>query len=172
MIRKMELIDIPRVAEINVFGWRVAYRGIVSDELLFTKRLVATSIPRFQGGFFGSENNSEGYVFDDGIIKGFISVQPCADKDKPQAFELGAIYIEPLMKRKGIGTALMHFCEKLALERGHSEICLWVLEKNQDSRRFYEKMGYDVDGAHKYLEGLEATEVRYSKQLKKSAVNP
>ena len=32
MIRAMEISDIPRVAEIHVFGWRSAFRGIISDE--------------------------------------------------------------------------------------------------------------------------------------------
>ena len=42
MIRKAELTDISRILEIRVFGWRIAYRSIVCDEILFGERLAPT----------------------------------------------------------------------------------------------------------------------------------
>lgn len=50
-------------------------------------------------------------------------------------------------------------------ERHINEICLWVLEKNIVVRNFYEKQGYVRDGTHKYIEPLNATEIRYTKKL-------
>ena len=163
MIRVMELADIPRVAEIHVFGWRTAFRGIVSDEILFGRMSVARSMKRFEGALGGEYG--ETYVFDDGLIKAFITIGVCRDDDKPNAFELGGIYVEPLMKRQGIGKALVGFCEKVATGRGYKELCLWVLEGNTESRRFYEKMGFAADGSRKFLENIQATAVRYTKVL-------
>jgi len=40
MIRRAKVDDANRIAEIHVFGWRCAYRGIVSDEYLFGKASV------------------------------------------------------------------------------------------------------------------------------------
>jgi len=37
MIRKATVEDANRLAEIHVFGWRFAYRNLISDELLFKK---------------------------------------------------------------------------------------------------------------------------------------
>ena len=164
MIRPMALADVPRVAEIHVFGWRTAFRGIVSDEILFGKRSVAGSMQRFKETL-GSGEYGETYVFDDGLIKAFMTIGVCRDEDKQNAFELGGIYVEPLMKRQGIGASLVEFCEKIATERGYKEICLWVLEGNYNSQRFYEKMGFAADGTRKFLENIQATATRYVKLL-------
>ena len=112
-IRPMEVRNIPRVAEIHVLGWRSAYRGIVSDEILFGRMSVQRSIGRFTEHFATDDEYSH-YVYDDGIIKGIMTICPCRDADKPGYFELGGIYIEPVMQRSGIGRELARFCEKTA----------------------------------------------------------
>ena len=163
MIRVIKLSDIPRLAEIHVFGWRNAYRGIVSDEILFNQRLVSLSITRFEKAFH--DNAEETYVFDDGIIKAFLTIGVCRDEDKSESFELWGIYVEPLMKRQGIGSIMVGYCEKIAIERGYKEVCLWVLEENTDARVFYEKLGFLPDGSKKYLEKISAMEIRYCKKF-------
>ena len=69
MIRAMVLSDVPRVAEIHVFGWRSAYRGFISDDFLFKKMLVSKRIDVFDNSV--RNNAEENYVYDDGIIKAF-----------------------------------------------------------------------------------------------------
>ena len=44
MVRLAELKDLSRVAEINVYGWRNTYRGIVDDNFLFFQLSVEKSI--------------------------------------------------------------------------------------------------------------------------------
>ena len=162
-IRPMTLADAPRAAEIHTFGWRCAYRGIVSDERLFNNMSVCERMARFESAI--RERSNESYVYDDGIVKAILTIGPCRDEDKPRSFELWGIYVEPLMKRQGIGTELVAFCEQQAFGRGYQENCLWVLEKNIDSRLFYEKMGYLPDGRRKWLDGLAASEIRYGNVL-------
>ena len=165
MIRPMKLSDVPRVAEIHIFGWRSAFRGIVPDEVLFGRMSVQRSMERFEDSF-AADNSHDTYVYDDGIIKGWTSAGPCRDEDEPQAFEIGAIYIEPCMKDSGIGTKLVIFCEEIAAQRGYSKICIWTLENNALARAFYEKLGYVHDGAKKYMDNLYANSVRYKKLMK------
>ncbi|MDR2649274.1 MAG: GNAT family N-acetyltransferase [Clostridiales bacterium] len=163
MIRAMELSDVPRVAEIHVFGWRNAYRGIVSDDHLFNKMLVSKRIDVFRNAI--TNKLTEDYVLDDGIIKAMLTIGSCRDEDKPCSFELWGIYVEPLMKRQGIGSSMVKYCDEKAIERGFGEVCLWVLEKNINSRLFYKKLGYQTDGKEKHIDFLAATEIRYSKPL-------
>jgi GNAT superfamily N-acetyltransferase len=163
MIRAMEITDIPRVAEIHVFGWRSAYRGIASDSLLFNKMTVERRMEAFRS--FVENEAAENYVYDDGIIKAFMTAGQCRDADKPDSFELWGVYVEPFMQREGIGSKMVGFCEARARERGFGEVCLWVLEKNEAARAFYEKMGYGADGKAIYLDSLDAFEVRYTKLL-------
>jgi hypothetical protein len=44
MIRKATEADIPRLAEIVVYGWRTAYRGIIPDNVLFNQRTVSKAM--------------------------------------------------------------------------------------------------------------------------------
>ena len=164
MIRPAKIDDTNRMAEIHVFGWRTAYRGIIADDILFKRRNVADSNDWFSKAIInGTEEN---YVFDDGIVKGFMNIGKCRDEDKPHSFELWGIYVEPLMKNQGIGSQFIKFCEQQAKERGYKEICLWVLEKNMNARKFYEKHGYRTDGTKKNDERNSVIDIRYVKNLR------
>jgi len=152
----MKTSDAPRVAEIHVFGQRAAYRGSVSDEFLFGKMTVEDRIDYFRG------SDAEGYVFDeDGIIKGFVTLGPCRDEDGAGFFELYRIFVDPFMHGGGIGRKLAAYFGELAAKRGYNKSCLWVLEGNAKARAFYEKLGYEEDGAKRTSEYFKVSEVRY-----------
>jgi len=164
----MKASDISRVAEIRVFGWRCAYRGIVSDEHLFNELSVTGRAEKLAEQFSKNDNTSyeqDRYVYDDGIIRAFLMVGSCGDQDKPHAFELGALYVDPCLQGKGIGTALAMYCETIAITRGYNEICIWTFEKNAAARAFYEKLGYVHDGTTQNIEPYNATGVRYCKNI-------
>ncbi len=57
--------------------------------------------------------------------------------------------------------------------RGHREVVLWVLEGNSAARRFYEAVGFALDGASKMVElGKPLKAVRYKKALPTEAIEP
>ena len=89
----------------------------------------------------------------------------CRDIDKLNSFELWGIYVDPFMKRQGIGSVLVRYCEEKAIERRFNEVCLWVLEKNASAREFYKKLGYSPDGSKKFINMLSVSEIRYTKNL-------
>ena len=159
MIRPMKPSDVPRVAEIHVFGQRTAYRGIVSDNFLFGKMTVEKRME-----YFGSYK-AEGCVYDDGIVKGFITFGPCEDEDKTGSFELYRIFVDPLMSGRGIGGKLAAHFEEVAIKRAYDEICLWVLEGNTKTRIFYEKLGYVPDGIKRLSGYFKVPEIRYIKKI-------
>ena len=73
MVRLAELKDLSRIAEINVYGWRNTYRGIVDDNFLFCKLYVEKSIERLKEQVNSQSSTSKFYVYEDdkdGIIKG------------------------------------------------------------------------------------------------------
>jgi len=162
MIRPMESADIPRAAEIHVFGWRSAYRGIVSDEFLFKDFTVAKRMEKFAEYLAKGE---ETYVFDDGILKAFLTVGFSRDEDKPDSFNLSGLYVDPLMQGQGIGSILVDHFEKIAVERGFNDVYLWAFEENKSARTFYEKHGYTPDGVTKILQPHGWKGIRYSKDF-------
>ncbi len=89
-----------------------------------------------------------------------------SDLDTQQTGEIWGIYLLPTHWRKGIGRQLVGWAESVLTSRGHRDAVLWVLEGNQDARRFYEAMGFSPDGAFKHLNlGAPLKAVRYRKTL-------
>ena len=172
MMRKAETGDAERLAEIHIFGWRNAYRGIIADKFLFGSLRVCRRAENFKKAL--GESAEELHVAErQGVVAGFLSIGDPRDADKAKAdtFELWAIYVDPVFMREGVGAELLEFCENQALARGRKEVVLWVLEDNPIGRSFYEKHGYRPDGERKVLErlpsasGKPVAEIRYSKQV-------
>lgn len=114
IIRKAEGKDLSRIAEIFVFNNRVNY---------FQKEEILNSI----------------YVFEDGVIKGFIQMG---------GTEICKLYVDTCFQRAGIGNALIEFAKK---EFGASH--LWALEKNTRAIAFYNRHGFQLTGQRKLEEG-------------------
>ncbi len=164
MIRQAVEADCARLAEIHVYGWRFAYKGIISNEALIKDLSVEKRITEFKKNI--SEKKETTYIYEEhDIIKGFMTIGECRDEDKNGSFELWGIYVEPTMKREGIGGKLLKRCEEMAIDLGKNEIYLWVLENNLVGRRFYEKNGYKEDGSKKEIEKFKVMEIRYHKNL-------
>jgi len=158
----MTLADIPRVAEIHVFAQRTVYRGIMPDEYLFVGNNVVSRTARFTQEM--EEDGRVGFVFDNGVIRGFLFLSPC--KEEAGTLEMERIFVDPLMLDSGYGRILEEFACKYATENDYSKICLWVLDGNQGARNFYEKTGYAQDGAEKPSQYTTAIkQLRYTKNL-------
>lgn len=158
MVRKAKVSDAERISEIHVFSWRISYRHMLSDEILFNTLKVQTSLNKHRQNLTSGDETL--WVYDDGIIKGFM-----AAVEEGKFLEIKAIYIDPAFYREGCGAALMKFAEEYAASQGVTQIFLWVLEGNTPARSFYEKHGYSSDGVRTYREVLDAHELRYSKKL-------
>ena len=164
MIRKAKSEDSSRIAEIQISGWRNAYRGIIDDLILFNKLNIEKKSQSIR--LVLEEGKEEWYVFEEeSVIKGMMIIGKSRDIDKPESFELWALYVDPLMMRQGIGSQMIIYCENKAKEKGFKENTLWVLEKNNIGIGFYEKNGYIKDGKVQEIEKLKANEIRYKKEL-------
>jgi len=162
MIRKMELSDIPRVAEIQVICWRVSDKDVLSDEYLFKNMLVVKRMEYFKNETQNSAD--EIYVFDDGIVKAFLTIAPCKDEDMGDALQVWSIYVDPFFQKLGIDSLLMEHFEKNARQKNYKNVCLWVMEHNRNAKSFYEKHNYFPDGKKATYE-MGTSEIRYTKKL-------
>ena len=74
--------------------------------------------------------------------------------------------VAPPHWRKGIGMLICQHAEHFRRGRGCALAALWVLKKNDQARRFYEAMGFEVDRASKTVSpGAPLEAVRYRKML-------
>lgn len=174
MHRRAQLDDAGRIAEIHVFGWRCAYRGIVTDDVLFGKMRVAASAERWRKSLTAEAETAAGagetwVVETDGIIRAFMTMGDTRDPDRDgTSFELWGIYVDPAFLRSGFGGGLIELCEDEARRRGRKEVLVWVFERNPGARAFYEKHGFRAEGKTQVIENLGAVEMRYVKPLGKA----
>ncbi len=140
MVRKATKEDIPRIAEIIIFGKRVAYRPIFQNDVAsFNEFLVVPLAEEYQRDTTLLENM---LVYDDGIIKGVINANPTAGNE----VEISEFYVEPFFKGQGIGRVLVEAVIAQAKQEGRKRIFLWVLEENGSARKFYEANGFVPTG--------------------------
>jgi len=102
-------------------------------------------------------------------VVGFCSLMPSRDveSDKKHIGEIAAIYISPRHWRKGVGKQLCEWVLAEARKYGYVNITLWVLQANSPARKFYEQLGFALDGAEKTMGfgGRDLLEVRYRLRL-------
>jgi GNAT superfamily N-acetyltransferase len=164
MIRLATQEDAYRIAEIDVFTCRWAYRNFVNHKILFKETLVENRLEKIKNWI-----NLDNYIFvyedEDKIIKGFMGIAKCIDLDKQDAYELHFLYIEPAFSRNGIGAMLLKYFEEIGISLGYKEFIIWVLEENSIGKQFYEKYGYNPDGKEKIFKRYNKKEKRYKKRL-------
>lgn len=136
-IRKAAADDRSRVAEIYVFNNRINYFPIFRDESFSFGELQVVSLA---DQYFGKEEVLKNlYVYDDGLIKGFVQTD---------GTEICKLYVEPFFQSEGIGSSLIEF----AIREFHADH-LWALEKNIRAIAFYKRHGFRLTGQKKFEEG-------------------
>lgn len=163
MIRYACKDDISRIAEIQVFGKRVAYRSIFQDDIgSFHKLQVLDIIQEYQQNARLLENI---LVYDDGIIKGIINGKESSGDAEADKIELCDFYVEPFFKRQGIGQELFAYFEREVRRKGKKKIYLWVIEQNDSARKFYEANGFTFCGQKRLIEDTKVMDICYEKVL-------
>ncbi len=154
MVRKATEQDISRIAEIIIFGKRVAYRPIFQNDVVsFNEMQVIDIIEEYRNSPSQIDNM---LVYDDGIVKGVINCKPVGDE-----VEICEFYVEPFFKGQGIGRKLLEHVIAESKKSGKSRIFLWVLEENGSARRFYEANGFYASGETCLVEGTVKVDMCY-----------
>ena len=140
IIRNIKEKDIESVVNIQIEGWRTAYKGIVDDEFLNSmnknERIMKRKADYKENGFIVAEIKSE--------IVGFcryIDNNNCSPEIRNADCELIAIYVKPKFKYKGIGTKLVDYVKEEFRKKDKTKMVIWCLKDNEPSKKFYSKVG-------------------------------
>lgn len=146
IIRNIKEEDIPEVVDIQIEGWKTAYKGIVEESYLNSmnreERIERRRSDYKQGPFIVAEIENE--------IVGFCRYYNeviSADGDGYDC-ELMAIYVKPELKQHNIGRTMFNYVTADLKDKGKTKMILWCLKDNYPSRKFYEKMGGVIVGEH------------------------
>ena len=136
-IRKAMVSDLSRVVEIYVFNNRVNYFPIFKDAgFSFGKLQVVSLVDQY---FKREKILKNIYVFDDGLIKGFIQINRT---------EICQLFVDTFFQNEGIGGELIEFAIR-EFQVDH----VWALEKNIRAISFYQKHGFHMTDQKKFEEG-------------------
>ena len=159
--------DAGAIAQVHVETWRVAYSGLLPED-----EIRAISVEQRRGFWKGELAQPKPRMVDvaedAGGVIGFCSYGPTRDKDAGALAEIYAIYVHPEKWRRGAGRLLCERALRAAAEREHSAITLWVVKGNERACRFYERLGFALDGAERRNTRFLKTpfdEVRYRKVI-------
>ncbi len=124
-IRRAKSEDFARIAEIEIFNYRLNFYPIFqNDEFYFCELQVPIVTARYETCL------DDLWIYDDGVVKGFIQV--CGSQIKK-------LFVEPVLQGNGIGALLLAYAvTKLGATH------LWALEKNARAIAFYERYGFSV----------------------------
>jgi ribosomal protein S18 acetylase RimI-like enzyme len=166
-IRRATPEDAVALAKVHIDSWRSAYLGLVPDSHLDSLDYERRA-QRFRESL--AQSAEESYIAErEGEVLGFLTLGVCRDTDVDQETtgEIWGIYLAPGHWRKGIGTLLCRYGERILKARGYRIATLWVFAGNNQARRFYEAMGFKADGASRTLNpGAPLEAVRYRKELR------
>ncbi len=165
MIRRATVADSRAIAEIGVRGWQAAYRGILPKGFLAGLSIAARETAWRAILEADPDGAAPAWVAErDGAVEAFLSSGPPRDNDVPRpAAEVYAIYVLPAAWRHGLGRGLMRTAIRHWNAAGTTTLVLWVLERNERGRAFYEATGWRPDGGRQTVElgGIATVEIRY-----------
>jgi GNAT superfamily N-acetyltransferase len=169
-VRPAYRADVRRIAEIHVWSWQAAYKGLLPEDFLDALDPAAGLDRREEAIMLIDWNRGGILVAADGDeVCGFANFGPTRDDDADdsQIGEVRAIYLVPEVWGKGFGRQLMAAALERLAQAGFAEATLWVLDTNTRARTFYHAAGFQLDGAVKYddTRGFRLREIRYRRIL-------
>jgi GNAT superfamily N-acetyltransferase len=167
-VRAADPADVAEITRIQAATWAAAYADLVP----------AAAIVQLQGAEAAQAWTaavSEGAVFvatEGDWTVGFVAAGPAdvpADSPLgPEAWgEIGALLVEPRWGRRGHGGRLLAAAADALRERGARYGLAWVPEKDDASRRFYARAGWELDGTVRAFDTGDGVlrEVRFTGSL-------
>jgi GNAT superfamily N-acetyltransferase len=164
--------DAQAIATVTIRSWRAAYRGLLPDDVL-AGLSVHDRTQRWSDSLTAPPAQTRVVVATvaDAIVAFAATGPPLVldDRADPTLGDLYALYLDPEVWRRGIGT-LLH---SAALDRlrscGFTHAGLWVLDANERARRFYKREGWTDTGRTQFDHGpggVELHERRFQRGLR------
>lgn len=167
IIRNADLDDAEGIATVHVASWQKIYRDIIPNSILDNlsvnerTRVWRERIKQNLIILVIEENKS---------IVGFASVCAARDSDLDIKLygELSTIYLNPKFWGKGLGAKLCEQALEYLRDNGFLKVIVWVLQKNNQAKKFYEALGFIYTGYTKdeiFEKNVSLQEVRYVKSF-------
>lgn len=159
MIRKAKVEDAKDIANLIVRSWQTSYRGLISQTYLDNMQ-ENDLCDRWSKNISNQNNNI--YVYEKtNKILGVINFGKVMDReDKIHNAEILVLYVEPNLKRQGIGTKMFNYAKEYFVDNNAKNLIIWCLKGNMSAISFYKNMGGKIISERKSkVNNLEVEEV-------------
>lgn len=161
-VRTPLLEEARALAAIHIETWQHAYSHVFSEEFLS-----GLDMDRREQWFEAQISRGRGLIVTEAGSEpvGFCFFGDSSDEGWGEVF---AIYVHPDHWGQGHGHRLLSAAEDGLADMTHRRALLWVLERNQRARDFYERQGWNLGKPIRIEEigGTQVTEVRYERSLR------
>jgi ribosomal protein S18 acetylase RimI-like enzyme len=137
VFRRVEVTDLSKVEAVARATWRVAYTGIIPDEVQrrlldswYSPESLSRVLAAPRSSFFIGEST--------GVVIGFAQFV----RRSAQSVELTRIYVLPDRQRSGVGMRLLDAGLAEFAGEGLKYVTVQVERDNRNGRRFYERSGF------------------------------
>lgn len=140
-IRKAKPEDLVRIAEMEVFNYRLNFHPIFQSDWFYFEEL---QVPKVAQKYANAADSL--WVYDDGVVKGFLQAENG---------EVKKLFVEPVLQGRSIGAKLLEYAiAELDVQ------FLWALERNGKAIAFYQRHGFRVTADKRFEEGTTEYLVR------------
>jgi ribosomal protein S18 acetylase RimI-like enzyme len=152
------------MVELQLESWREGFVPILPDE--FRLPDADSFAPRLAEALRGDGVHSTLAVEGPRML-GWVTYGVNRDNDaEPGEGELRSIFVHPGAWRSGVGSALLEHALRELAGQGYRAATLWSFDDNDRANGFYERHGFERDGAAQRREfSAGALEVRYRREL-------
>lgn len=146
-IRDANYEDLERIVEINIESWKNTYNSIIEEKDLLSVNK-SNRINKFKQTF----NEKKLLVAEiDNKIVGFTWYKENSTKDIYHS-EIIALYVDINYRNLGVGKKLFNNVVEKVKINNYNNMIIWCLEKNNNAREFYKKLGgIVVDEKQKFI---------------------
>ncbi|MEU4244443.1 GNAT family N-acetyltransferase [Actinoplanes sp. NPDC026619] len=157
-------VDLFAVGDLHYRSRAAAYAHILTAETLASLSADALGAWWSERWKWEQDTHRLTVAEDGGRLAGFTYVGP---SEVDGAAELYAIHVEPDLVGTGVGRLLMVNALGQLAEMSDGPAVLWVLEDNEQARRFYDRGGWRPDGATRVepISGVPVAQLRYRLDL-------
>ncbi len=167
-IRDGRPADAERLASVQVSSWRVSHDRVYPQAVLDSVTIEERE-REWREMLNGPSSSKRLLVVEqDEVVVGLSSSGPDRDEAGPADIaEVYELFVDPSVIGTGVGHALLRATLDRLRRDGYESVGLWVAEGNALAQGFYEREGFQLDGATKRasFQGADVTEVRYRTSL-------
>lgn len=149
--RKPHVGDAPALSRVITSAWQVGFEGMIPQD--FLDRLdPSASCARWEVDLSPARVGPPHFLIAEkgGYVVAFSAFGPSRDEDaSPDVGAVFAIHVAPERWGEGVGSTLLSSTVVKLRSLGFAAASLWVIDRNARARRFYERHGWQVDGAER-----------------------